>query len=61
MATFVESPLDMQRTLSIPADHLAACEKAGMPTAGNAAGHGVSGGWLDLSGERVPPARLPEG
>ncbi|KAK4042729.1 multicopper like protein [Parachaetomium inaequale] len=59
MATFVESPLDIQRTLFIPADHLAACDKAGVPTAGNAAGNKED--WLDLTGERMPPAPLAEG
>ncbi|KAK4155052.1 putative multicopper like protein [Chaetomidium leptoderma] len=66
MATFIEAPLDMQRDITLPADHLAVCEKAGVPTVGNAAGHGGlsssrSGDWLDLSGERMPPGRLPEG
>ncbi|KAK4122896.1 multicopper oxidase [Parathielavia appendiculata] len=59
MATFVEAPIEMQKTLTIPQDHLAVCEKAGVPTAGNAAGNSVD--WLDLKGERTPPARLPEG
>ena len=59
MATFVEAPLDVQRTLTIPADHLAVCEKAGVPTVGNAAGNTAD--WLDLTGERRPPGPLPEG
>jgi iron transport multicopper oxidase len=60
MATFVEAPLDMQQTLAVPQEHFAVCEKAGVPTAGNAAAN-MGEGWLDLSGERTPPARLPEG
>ncbi|KAL2130816.1 hypothetical protein VTI74DRAFT_5927 [Chaetomium olivicolor] len=59
MATFVESPLDLQKSISIPADHHAVCEKAGMPTVGNAAGNTKD--YLDLTGERTPPGRLPEG
>jgi iron transport multicopper oxidase len=59
MATFVEAPLDMQKTLTIPQEHLAVCEKAGVPTVGNAAGNDVD--LLDLAGERTPPDRLPEG
>ncbi|KAL2020766.1 hypothetical protein VTK56DRAFT_7964 [Thermocarpiscus australiensis] len=62
MATFVEAPLHLQRTLSIPADHVAACEAAGggvIPTAGNAAGNTVD--LLDLTGENAPPGPLPSG
>ncbi|KAH6620689.1 multicopper like protein [Chaetomium sp. MPI-SDFR-AT-0129] len=71
MATFVEAPLEMQKTLSIPRDHYAACEKGNVPTVGNAAGHGTvdgnrkvvegGNGWLDLSGQNVPPPALPDG
>lgn len=71
MATFIEAPLELQKTLSIPRDHYAACEKGGLPTVGNAAGHGavdkngkvVGDGseWLDLSGQNVPPSALPDG
>jgi iron transport multicopper oxidase len=60
MATFVEAPLEIQRAIpAIPADHLAVCEKSGMPTRGNAAGNTVD--LLDLSGENVPPRPLPSG
>jgi iron transport multicopper oxidase len=37
--TFIEAPDRIQSTLSIPADHLAACKAMGMPTAGNCAGN----------------------
>jgi iron transport multicopper oxidase len=59
IATFIEAPTVLQDTLSIPADHIAACVAAGTPYAGNAAGNTVN--LLDLSGQRSPPAPLPEG
>ncbi len=59
IATFVEAPLEMQKTLVVPKEHLEVCERAGVPTVGNAAGNSVD--WLDLDGERAPPGRLPEG
>ncbi|EXJ87323.1 hypothetical protein A1O3_04282 [Capronia epimyces CBS 606.96] len=59
--TFVESPLTLQRTISIPADHLSACTATdpAWPTAGNAAGRTES--LLDLSDAPKPPAPLPDG
>ncbi|TKA66614.1 hypothetical protein B0A55_08152 [Friedmanniomyces simplex] len=58
-ATFVEAPLELQKTLTIPEDHLEACRARGIPIAGNAAGNTVD--MLDLKGqnESVPP--LPAG
>jgi iron transport multicopper oxidase len=70
MATFIEDPLAIQQqTLANLQDHLDICTRAGFQTVGNAAGNGgydlIHGqserGWLDLTGENVPPARLPEG
>ena len=70
MATFVEDPRAIQQqTLSNLQDHLDVCTRAGFQTVGNAAGNGgrdlIHGqserGWLDLTGENVPPPRLPEG
>lgn len=60
-ATIVEAPLDLQQTLTIPADHLAACAANSPPvaTAGNAAGNTAN--FLDLSGEPAPPPLLPTG
>lgn len=58
-ATFVEAPLELQSQLTLPADHLAACAAADIPTKGNAAGNTVD--LLDLKGENAPPPRLPEG
>lgn len=51
----------MQKTLTIPADHYAACAAANppAPTAGNAAANTVS--LLDLTGQPSPPAPLPSG
>lgn len=59
MATFVEAPLDLQKTLQIPKGHYDACNLAGVPTAGNAAGNTVN--FLDLKGQNVPPDPLPAG
>ncbi|EFQ33392.1 multicopper oxidase [Colletotrichum graminicola] len=59
LATFVEAPLDLQKTLSIPQNHLDVCAAANVPTAGNAAGNTKD--FLDLSGQNTPPARLPDG
>lgn len=59
MATFVEAPLDLQKTLKIPEDHYAACAANGVPTAGNAAGNTVD--FLDLRGQNAPPDPLPSG
>jgi iron transport multicopper oxidase len=59
--TFVESPLILQQTLSIPDDHFAACAAASppMPTAGNAAANTVD--FFNLKGANVSPAPLPSG
>ncbi|CAK7203283.1 hypothetical protein SEUCBS139899_006014 [Sporothrix eucalyptigena] len=66
VATFVEAPVELQQQYtpssgisSLPADHLAACVAGGVPTTGNAAGNTVN--FLDLQGEDVPPAALPDG
>ncbi|KKA30900.1 hypothetical protein TD95_004084 [Thielaviopsis punctulata] len=59
IATFVEAPLDLQKTISIPANHLAVCEQRGVKTQGNAAGN--THDFLDLNGQRRPPPPLPEG
>ncbi|XXG97247.1 hypothetical protein Hte_003543 [Hypoxylon texense] len=59
VATFVEAPLAIQETLSIPQDHLDACAAQSIPTAGNAAGNTVD--LLDLTGEPRSPDPLPDG
>ncbi|KAK4173265.1 putative precursor of iron transport multicopper oxidase FET3 [Triangularia setosa] len=59
MATFVEAPLEIQQSLTIPLNHLAVCKKMDVPTEGNAAGNAKD--FLDLDGENAPPDRLPDG
>ncbi|CCT72117.1 related to cell surface ferroxidase [Fusarium fujikuroi IMI 58289] len=58
IATFVEDPLALQVSLKLPQNHLDACKAGNIPTVGNAAGNTDL---LDLTGENVPPPRLPEG
>lgn len=58
IATFVEDPLALQASLELPKNHLDACKAGGVPTIGNAAGNTDLS---DLSGENVPPPRLPDG
>jgi len=55
----IEAPLELQQSLIIPADHITACEAAGIPYTGNAAGNTID--LLDLSGQNEPPAPLPDG
>ncbi|KAK7221715.1 hypothetical protein V2G26_009718 [Clonostachys chloroleuca] len=59
IATFVESPLDLQKTITIPEDHLDICQKQNIATKGNAAANAVN--FLDLTGENEPPPQLPSG
>ncbi|KAK0389312.1 hypothetical protein NLU13_2887 [Sarocladium strictum] len=59
MATFIEAPLDLQKTIKIPQDHLDVCKKDGIATSGNAAANTVH--FLDLAGQNKPPAPLPAG
>ncbi|KAI1101784.1 putative ferroxidase [Jackrogersella minutella] len=59
IATFVEAPLDLQKNLTIPQEHLDACAAQSIPTAGNAAGNTVN--LLDLTGEPKSPDPLPDG
>jgi iron transport multicopper oxidase len=59
IATMVEAPLELQETLTIPTDHLAACEAGGVATSGNAAANTKD--YLDLTGQNKPPAPLPAG
>lgn len=51
----------MQRTLTIPEDHFAACAAASppVPTVGNAAANTQN--YLDLTGQDLAPAPLPAG
>ncbi|KAH7025110.1 ferroxidase [Microdochium trichocladiopsis] len=59
MATFVEAPLELQKTISIPQDHYAACSADNIPVKGNAAGNVVD--LFNLNGQPSPPPPLPEG
>ncbi|KAF3937579.1 Laccase-4 [Dactylella cylindrospora] len=59
IATFVEAPEVMQKTLTIPEDHLAVCMGQNLPTEGNAAGNTED--YLDLTGQNLSPAPLPAG
>lgn len=59
LATMIEAPLDIQKSLTIPSDHLAACAAAGIPTKGNAAANEKD--FLDLTGQNAPPGDLPAG
>ena len=59
MATMIEAPLDLQKSLTIPPDHFAACAAQGLPTVGNAAGNTKD--LFDLTGENLPPPPLPSG
>jgi iron transport multicopper oxidase len=59
MATFVEAPLELQKTLIIPQDHYQACSAGSVPTAGNAAANTAD--LLDLAGQNSAPAPLPDG
>ncbi|KAL7922938.1 Cupredoxin [Trichoderma austrokoningii] len=59
LATFVEAPLDIQKQLSIPEDHLSVCAASNTPTKGNAAGNTAD--LLDLSGQNQPPGTIPSG
>lgn len=60
----VEDPLELQKQQSkVPKSHLEACQKLGIPTKGNAAGNYGENEeeWLDLAGENLQLAPLPEG
>lgn len=59
VATMIEAPLELQKSLNVPSNHLEACEMAGTPTQGNAAGNAVD--FLDLTGVPAPPDPLPAG
>lgn len=59
VVTMVEAPLDVQKTLTIPEDHFAACAAGGTLDAGNAAGNTVD--FFDLSGQNKAVAPLPAG
>ncbi|OAG06621.1 multicopper oxidase [Paraphaeosphaeria sporulosa] len=61
IATFIEAPIELQKTAVIPPDHYNMCtrNKPPVPTSGNAAGNVDD--LLDLNGEPAPPPPLPAG
>ncbi|KAF7556921.1 hypothetical protein G7Z17_g994 [Cylindrodendrum hubeiense] len=59
IATFIEAPLDLQKTISLPSNHFEVCKAGNVSTEGNAAGN--TDDYLDLTGENHPPATLPPG
>lgn len=59
VATMVEAPLEIQKTITIPEDHYQACKDLDTPYSGNAAGNTVN--FYDLSGEPKYPGPLPSG
>lgn len=59
IATMIEAPLELQKSLTIPEDHFDACKVGGVPYAGNAAANTEN--FLDLTGANVSPNPLPAG
>jgi iron transport multicopper oxidase len=59
IATMVEAPLDIQKSLIIPQNHIDACYAGNVPVAGNAAANTVD--ILNLAGANVAPGPLPAG
>ncbi|KAL7276175.1 hypothetical protein RUND412_000868 [Rhizina undulata] len=58
VATMVEAPLEMQKNLTVPQQHLDLCTEQGIETEGNAAGNMD---FLDLVGQNASPKPLPPG
>ncbi|MCJ1352940.1 MAG: hypothetical protein MMC33_002924 [Icmadophila ericetorum] len=56
---FIEDPLTLQETLTIPAEQYEMCADQNIPTAGNAAGNTQD--FFDLTGQNLPPPPLPAG
>ena len=59
VATLIEALLDIQQSITIPEDHLQACNSGDVMTGGNAAGNAED--LYDLTGENKAPPPLPEG
>ena len=59
VATMIEAPEELQKSLIIPEDHLEVCKAQGIPTAGNAAGNTKD--LFNLKGANVSPRPLPSG
>lgn len=56
--TFIEAPLELQKSANVPQNHYDVCKAAKLDTKGNAA---ASTDWLNLSEENKQPDFLPEG
>lgn len=59
ISTFVEAPLEIQKTITIPSNHYDVCAAGATPTAGNAAGNTQD--VLNLDGQNLSVAPLPSG
>jgi len=59
IATMVEAPLELQKTLTIPQNHFDACNVSNIPISGNAAANTKD--FLDLTGANAAPNPLPAG
>jgi iron transport multicopper oxidase len=57
--TMIEAPLDLQKSLQVPANHYDVCAASNYPTQGNAAGNTKD--LLDLSGQNESVKPLPAG
>ncbi|KAI9739166.1 MAG: hypothetical protein M1834_007379 [Cirrosporium novae-zelandiae] len=55
----IEAPDELQKTITIPQDHIDVCKAGNMPYKGNAAGNTED--VTDLTGENTSPAPLPAG
>lgn len=58
-ATMIEAPLDLQKTLQIPANHFDVCRASDTKVAGNAAGDTAN--LFNLQDQNRSPAPLPAG
>ena len=59
IATMIEAPLEIQKTVNVPADHFKVCADQSIPYFGNAAGNTKD--LYDLTGENVSPQPIPDG
>ncbi|KJX95791.1 iron transport multicopper oxidase fet3 like protein [Zymoseptoria brevis] len=59
IATMIEAPLDIQKTITIPQNHYDVCAAASTPIAGNAAANTKD--FLDLTGQNMMVKALPSG
>lgn len=55
----VEAPLELQKKMTLPQNHIDVCKAGDAPYKGNAAGNTIDA--LDLNGQNLSPAPLPAG